>query len=73
MYRLETTPSADPNATWVALNQFELATRLSYLVWGSGPDDALLDSAAKSELGTREQMAAKARELLAQPKARVAM
>jgi hypothetical protein len=73
LYRLETTPSADPNATWVALNQFELATRLSYLVWGSGPDDALLDSAAKSELSTREQMAAKARELLAQPKARAAI
>jgi hypothetical protein len=73
LYRLETTPSADPNSAWVALNQFELATRLSYLVWGSGPDDALLDSAAKGELSTREQMAAKARELLAQPKARAAI
>jgi len=73
LYRLETTPSLDPNSKWVALNQFELATRLSYLVWGSGPDDALLDAAARGELGTRAQMAAKAREMLAQPKARVAV
>ncbi len=73
LYRLETTPSADPSSKWVALNQFELATRLAYLVWGSGPDDALLDIAAKGELSTREQMAAKAREMLAQPRARGAI
>lgn len=73
LYRLEVTPSADASAKWVALNQYELATRLSYLVWGSGPDDALLDTATRGELGTREQMAAKARELLAQPKARAAI
>lgn len=73
LYRLETTPPADPNAKWVALSPFELATRLSYLVWGSGPDDALLDAAARGELATREQMATKAREMLAQPKARAAV
>jgi hypothetical protein len=73
LYRLELTPASDSAARRIPLSQFELATRLSYLVWGSGPDDALLDAAAQNQLGTKEQLAAKARELLAQPKARAAL
>ena len=73
LYRIEVTPAADPNAKRIPLSQFELASRLSYLTWGSGPDDALLDAAAKGELGTKDQVAAKTRELLAAPKARVAI
>ena len=73
LYRLETTPPADPAQKTVPLSQFELATRLSYLVWGSGPDDALLDVAARGELATKEQVATKAREMLAQPQARRAV
>jgi len=73
LYRLELTPATDVAAKRVPLSQFELATRLSYLVWGSGPDDALLDAAAQNQLATKEQVAAKARELLAQPKARAAL
>ena len=70
LYRLELTPATDPSGTRIALSQFELASRLSYLVWASGPDDSLLDAAAKGELGSKAQVAAKARELLAGPKAR---
>jgi len=73
LYRLELTPASDPNAKRIPLSQFELASRLSYLAWGSGPDDALLDSAARGELGTKDQVAAKTRELLAAPKARTAI
>ncbi|MEI9936192.1 MAG: DUF1592 domain-containing protein [Pseudomonadota bacterium] len=73
LYRLELTPSADPAATRIPLSQFELASRLSYLAWASGPDDALLDAAAKGELASKPQVAAKARELLAAPKARAAI
>jgi hypothetical protein len=73
LYRLELTPAADASAQRVPLSQFELASRLSYLVWGSGPDDALLDAAAKGDLATKEQVAAKARTLLAAPKARAAI
>lgn len=73
LYRLETTPSADPSAVLVPVNPFELATRLSYLIWASGPDDELLDAAANGELATAEQVAAKAREMLASPKALTAL
>ncbi|HVR20857.1 MAG TPA: DUF1592 domain-containing protein, partial [Polyangiaceae bacterium] len=71
LYRLEM-PSAN-EAGLVPLSQYELATRLSYLVWASGPDDALLDAAANGTLGTKEQIGAKAREMLADPKAKISI
>jgi uncharacterized protein DUF1592/uncharacterized protein DUF1588/uncharacterized protein DUF1587/uncharacterized protein DUF1595/uncharacterized protein DUF1585 len=73
LYRLELTPATDAGAKRIPLSQFELASRLSYLAWASGPDDALLDAAAKGELATKEQVAAKVRELLSMPKARAAI
>lgn len=73
LYRLELTPASDASAKRIPLSQFELASRLSYLTWGSGPDDALLDVAAKGGLATKDQVAGKARELLAAPKARGAI
>jgi hypothetical protein len=72
LYRLETTTPANA-AALVPLSQFELATRLSYLIWSSGPDDALLDAAATGALSTPAAVAAKAREMLASPKARGAV
>jgi hypothetical protein len=49
LYRLEIgTPGAD--ASVLSLDDYELATRLSFLLWGSTPDDALLDAAQASRL-----------------------
>jgi hypothetical protein len=73
LYRLEITPPASAGQPLIPLNPFELATRLSYLVWSSGPDDALLDAASNGGLATPEQLAAKARAMLADPKARPAL
>src|SRR3954466_5917696 len=73
LYRLGTTPPADANTKLVPLSGYELATRLSFLIWGAGPDDALLDAAGRGELGDRAAVAAKARAMLADPKARVAI
>jgi hypothetical protein len=73
LYRLETTSPAEPSRPQVPLSPYELATRLSFLIWSSGPDDALLDAAGRGELASRAQVAAKAREMLAQPKARAAI
>ncbi len=72
LYRLEMT-SPTSTAAMVPLSQYELATRLSYLVWASGPDDALLDAAGRNELATKEAVAAKARAMLDDPKARIAI
>jgi len=73
LYRLETTTPTNAAAKLVPLSQFELATRLSFLIWGSGPDDGLLDSAAKGELATKEQVAARARSMMSDSKARSAV
>jgi hypothetical protein len=73
IYRLETTAPANANAALVPISQYELASRLSFLIWASGPDDALLDAAGRGELADRTAVAAKARTMLADPKARVAV
>jgi hypothetical protein len=75
LYRLETTtPAANRDASsLVTLSQFELATRLSYLLWASAPDDALLDAAMRGELDSKSKLTGKVREMLQSPKARVAV
>lgn len=47
------------------LNDFELASRLSYFLWSSLPDDELLDLAAKGELRKPEVLRAQTDRLLA--------
>jgi hypothetical protein len=73
LYRLELPVAAEAGQRMVPLNNYELATRLSYLIWASAPDDALLDAASRGELGTKEQVGAKARQMLADPKARISV
>ena len=73
LYRLETTAPANPSAPLVPISQYELATRLSFLIWAAGPDDALLDAAGRGELADKTAVATKARAMLADPKARVAI
>ena len=52
------------------LDDFEVATRLSYFIWGSAPNDQLLDTAEAGELDTPEQMMAAAEWMLDDPRAR---
>ena len=73
LYRLELTTPADANAKLVPLSPYELATRLSFLLWAAGPDDALLDAAGRGDLATKAGAAAQARAMLADPRARVAI
>jgi hypothetical protein len=49
---------------------YEMATRLSYLFWGSAPDDPLLAAAAAGQLSTAEGVRGQAERLLADPKTR---
>lgn len=67
LYRIE---SPVKRAPIVALSDFEMASRLSYFLWSSKPDDALLEAAAKGELSNPEQLASQARRMLKDPKAR---
>jgi hypothetical protein len=51
------------------LSPHALAARLSYFLWGTTPDAALLQAAGTGELLGRENLLAQARRLLASPRA----
>ncbi len=72
LYRLELSSATDTRAR-VPLDAYELATRLSFLVWASGPDDALIDAASRGELGSKQQLRQKAQEMLKDPRAQRAI
>ncbi|MFU8802716.1 MAG: DUF1592 domain-containing protein [Bradymonadaceae bacterium] len=75
LYRLETqAPGADFSAGELrALGDFEIASRLSYLVWNSSPDETLLQAASAGELRTPEQIEAQVERMLNEPKATLAL
>jgi mono/diheme cytochrome c family protein len=52
------------------LTPHELASRLSYLLWGSMPDDALLTAAKNNQLATADQVKAQVTRMLADARAR---
>jgi len=73
LYRVELgEPDTDGDGV-VALTGFELATRLSYLLWSSPPDDRLLAAAEVGLLSTREGLATEARRMLKDEKAKTAL
>ncbi|HVZ75176.1 MAG TPA: DUF1592 domain-containing protein [Polyangia bacterium] len=62
---------ADPKRPGlVGLSGFEIATRLSYLLLGTSPDDALLDEAQAGTLDTFAGVSSAAQAMLADPRAR---
>lgn len=67
--REELTEAID-GAGHFALSSYEVAARLSYLLWGSLPDDALNQAADAGELTTPKQILAQAQRMLTDPKAR---
>lgn len=52
-----------------ALDGYDLASRLSYFLWLSGPDGRLLDLAATGDLARPDVLAAEAGRMLADPRA----
>jgi len=68
LYHLELEEQA-LGAGAVAVAGFSMASRLSYLIWGSMPDDAAFTKAAAGELTTPEQIEGEARRLLADQRA----
>src|SRR6185503_12342502 len=52
-----------------ALNDHELATRLSYFLWSSLPDDELLAAADAGKLKTPAELEKQVKRMLADPKA----
>lgn len=70
LYRVELgTPVAPEDPLYVRLDGYELASRLSYLIWNSTPDDELLDAAAAGVLDDEEGTLAQVDRLFASPRA----
>lgn len=70
LYRVELGVPGEQGQAAVALSDYEMASRLSYLLWGTMPDQALVDAAAAGELTDPAIIEEHARRMLDDPKAR---
>ena len=70
LFRVEQDPAADDEDGIRELNGYELASRLSYFLWSSMPDQRLFDLAATGELTKHDVLEAEAQRMLADPKSR---
>ena len=72
LLRVQRTRRRDPRARGPParrLSDIELASRLSFFLWGSIPDQRLLDLAERGELSTPAVLAQQVRRMLADPRA----
>ncbi|MFG0331830.1 MAG: DUF1592 domain-containing protein [Maioricimonas sp. JB049] len=67
LFRVEQIPAGDAPQP---INDYELATRLSYFLWESMPDDRLLELARKNELHKEDVLRAETLRMLKDRKAR---
>jgi hypothetical protein len=67
-WELDAAPAARDGAV-VKLGNYEIANRLSYLLWGTLPDDSLFAAAAAGQLGDLSGVELQVRRMLKDPKA----
>ena len=70
LYRPELGNGTPIEGDVVPFTSWEMATKLSYMLWNTMPDDALFAAAEADELQTKEQIAAQATRMLEDEKAR---
>jgi hypothetical protein len=77
LYRMEADPSIEGmsleqvrNAPAHPITDYELASRLSYFLWSSMPDDELLNVAAEQKLHTGKVLDQQIKRMLADPKSK---
>jgi hypothetical protein len=69
LFRVETDPLPAPITSTYRLSDLELASRLSFFLWSSIPDDQLLDLAAKGQLRKPGVIEQQVKRMLADPRA----
>jgi len=69
LFRMERDPADVPPSTAYHLSDLELASRLSFFLWSSIPDDELLDTAARGKLKQQAVFERQVRRMLADPRA----
>jgi hypothetical protein len=73
LFRIETDPDKLPAGTAYRLSDVELASRLSFFLWSSIPDEELLDLAIRGTLRDPGVLDQQVRRMLGDPRARVAL
>ena len=69
LFRVERDPPGAAPGSVYRLGDVELASRLSFFLWSSIPDDALLGAAERGELGRRAELERQVRRMIADPRA----
>ena len=68
LYRVNIDPPNLPPNSAYRITDLELASRLSFFLWSSIPDDELLDAAAKGQLKDAGVLARQVRRMMADPR-----
>ena len=68
LFRIEREAPARPGSNTYEIDDYELASRLSYFLWSSMPDDDLFRAAQQRRLRDPEVLAAQVQRMLADPK-----
>jgi mono/diheme cytochrome c family protein len=67
LFRIEENVPADRHSTWSDVDEYSLASRLSYFLWSTMPDDELTRLAGRGEL--RKNLGAQVQRMLADSRA----
>jgi hypothetical protein len=73
LFRIETDPANSGPASVHRISDVELASRLSFFLWSSSPDDELLDLAIAGKLKDQNVLDHQVHRMLADPRARTAL
>src|SRR5688500_4596853 len=68
IFRLEKAPTDALTGGTYRVADIDLASRLSFFLWGEPPDQALIDAAGRKELSTTAGLEKQARRMLADPR-----
>ena len=68
LFRVELDPDGVASGETYRISDIELASRLSFFLWSSLPDDELLDAAVRGELSRPDELDRQARRMLADPR-----
>ncbi len=69
LFRLETEPASGDREEDQVLNDYEVASRLSYFLWSTMPDEELFDLAKAGQLRRAEVLSAQVERMLKDPRA----
>ena len=69
IFRFEKVPAGAAEGTDYRISDVELASRLSFFLWGSIPDDRLIQLAASKQLSQKAVLNAEVKRMLADPRA----